>query len=129
MRLARTWLPLFLTALFMALSGSALGAPHYFCHMTGRVVAECCCTADADAGCEQRVNAADCCERMGAQASADVDRTLRGADGIGPAALAARLNEPPYVPACSRRDKPVIHAGRGPPGTARLFAVHCAFLI
>ncbi len=129
MRFARTWLPLLLTALLVALSGSASGAPHYFCHMSGRVVADCCCAAGAATGCEQRVRAADCCERMGAEPRADVDRTPRTLDGIGPAALAATLNEPLYVRPRSRSVRPPLHAGRGPPATGPLFVVHCAFLI
>jgi hypothetical protein len=129
MRLARTWLPLLLTALLTALSGAALSAPHFLCHMTGRVVADCCCTADAAPPCEPSVSAADCCERLNARPRADVDRTLCAADGIAPAALAATLEEPPYVGPRSRRENAVIHAGRGPPASQRLFVVHCAFLI
>ena len=129
MRIARTWLPLLITALLLALSGSALAAGQYFCHMTGRVVADCCCAPGADPGREQTVSPADCCERVRAQPRADIDRTLRAADGVPPAALVATLQEPKYVPPCSRCGKAVIHAGRGPPAAERLFAVHCAFLI
>jgi hypothetical protein len=129
MRFARSWLSLLLTALLLALSGTALAAPHYFCHMAGRVVADCCCSGETATGCEQGVKAADCCERMNAQPRATADRTLRAGASIEPAALAATLDEPPYVGPRSHRAKAVIHAGRGPPAPERLFAVHCAFLI
>lgn len=129
MRFGRAWLHLLLTALLVALSGIALGAPHYFCRMAGRVVADCCCTAEAADPCEKTIGRADCCERIEASARADVSRIARAVDSIPPAALSATLVEPVHVVPPSRRAASVAQFGRGPPAPERLFVVHCAFLI
>jgi hypothetical protein len=129
MQFGRTWLLLLLTALLVALSGSALGAQHYFCRMAGRVVADCCCKAEAADPCEKTVGSADCCERIDASARADVSRLWRAADSIPPAALTATITEPAYAPPRARFEPATVHFARGPPIPERLFVVHCAFLI
>jgi hypothetical protein len=128
----RTWLALLVTALFLALSGTAFGAPSFFCHMTGRVGSGCCCQAKARSVAKPvgaSVSANGCCERLEKSARPVVARTAALAEHVAEAALMTTVAEPSYTPLVSRAERMFARSSRGPPHTERLFVRHCAFLI
>jgi hypothetical protein len=123
------WFRLLFAALLVALSGSALAGPHYFCRMAGRVMADCCCSAEDHQGSEPSVSPKDCCERIEAKALPDVGRALQSTDDVPSGALSAVVAVPRYVAPSTRTERLPMQSSRGPPGLERLFLVHCAFLI
>ncbi|HEY4104016.1 MAG TPA: hypothetical protein VGM44_08995 [Polyangiaceae bacterium] len=113
-------------------AGSALGA-EYVCHMTGRVVSDCCCATESAspvAPASQQARPADCCERIPVTArpsaidTRDLSRVTAGPSllVVLPRYEYAALSAP-LVGAAPRsaRAPPIA----GPP----LFVAHCALLI
>ncbi len=132
MTFARFQMLALLAALALLLAGSALGSPHYLCHMTGRVTADCCCAStDAvdDAGCIPKAAPGDCCELLTPPTGAQANRDASPSDAIQPAALAAILPEPIYVFPGALAPTFVAKRSRGPPLVGPpLFIAHCALL-
>jgi hypothetical protein len=120
-----------LTALAVSLPMTAFGRTTYFCRMMNRVVATCCCAADArhEAVRETRVRAEDCCEKLAPRAQAASLRAAASNVDVPPAARLETTALVAYVaPQRDTLPAPSIRA-RAPPALGPpLFIVHCALL-
>ena len=133
MRAVRLQLIALLAAVAVLLSSGVSARTQYLCHMSGLLVADCCCAEVAPshrAHHEQRARAADCCERIVTAARSGATGTRDALKTVAFTALAAALPRPDIpaptaeLVACAARParaRPAL----GPP----LFVAHCAFLI
>jgi hypothetical protein len=133
MRRFRLQIIALLAVLGVLVSGGSWAGAQYLCHMTGRVVSECCCDAAGPAHRPlslQQARAANCCERIAHEAcrsatsSADVSNAV-----VGPA-LVAVLPPFSYTPPAAQLVELTPAWARGPPAAGPpLFLAHCALLI
>lgn len=123
---------LFLTALIVLLAAVAFEPSHYFCTMTGRAVAHCCCASEQPVKASRTVTAgaADCCELLKAShPPLIVSHTATSAD-LPVTALLATLPALAYPEPAFRVVAALPVAARAPPNVGPpLFISHCALLI
>lgn len=122
-----------LAAVAVLFSSGASGRTQYLCHLTGRVLTDCCCAAEAPqrAPRVQQLRATDCCDRLVTAARSGATGIRDAVSRVPGAALVAVLPwQPPPPPLPSEQVALVFHATRAPPAVGPpLFVAHCAFLI
>ena len=134
MRRLRIQLIALVTALAVLLPGSAFARTQFFCRMMNRVVATCCCDADAnssdDVSYQPQVRATDCCEKVTTQArSATAARVLDTDFSVPPALLAATVPADVYVFPETVAILTRMAQARAPPGVGPpLFILNCSLL-
>ncbi|HEY4157710.1 MAG TPA: hypothetical protein VGM29_06415 [Polyangiaceae bacterium] len=131
MRAIRAKLAALVAVLVLVLPGSAWARAHYVCRMTGASMsARCCKSPCADPGSrDPQVLPLDCCERVAPAARASTLGTRVVASDVAPAALAALVNEPSYLPPRSLAVRVAPAQARAPPPRGSpLYLVHCALL-
>lgn len=132
MRAVAARLQLLLVALAVLLAATAADRAHYFCQMTGRAMADCCC-AGAPASAEDppaAVRAPDCCQRL----VPSNHPAVAASDDAAPAVLTATFVALPawleYPTRGFRLLETTPAAARAPPGLGPpLFLAHCSLLI
>jgi hypothetical protein len=121
-----------LLAALMLLAGTAFAGPQYFCRMSGRVLADCCCASNQEqqeSVGESTVVSGDCCERLAPRDRSQVTRSATG-ENVPPAALSVMLAEPVYAFPALAFASTIVEQSRGPPIVGPpIFVVKCAFLI
>ena len=125
-------LQLLLTALIVLLAAAASAPSHYFCKMTGRAVAECCCASELGPKAHRtaRAEAPDCCELRSASHPPVVVSHNAAVPELPVASLAATLPVLVYPEPTFRLLGAVPSAARAPPAIGPpLFISHCALLI
>lgn len=133
MRAAALHLITLLALLAVLVSGGAAAGTQYLCHMTGRVVATCCCATEGPpraARASQQARPADCCERIAATASASAAGTHDVSSSLPGAPLLAILPPYGYAPLAAQIVGVGARSARAPPAAGLpLFVAHCALLI
>ncbi|HEY2408375.1 MAG TPA: hypothetical protein VGI10_20350 [Polyangiaceae bacterium] len=131
MHAIRAKLAALVAVLVLVLPGSAWARAHYVCRMTGASMsARCCKSPYVDpVSRDPQVLPVDCCERVAPAARAGTLGTRVVASDVAPAALAALLSEPSYLPLRSLAVRVAPAQACAPPtlGSA-LYLVHCALL-
>jgi hypothetical protein len=133
MRAVRLRLIALLAAVAILISSGASARSEYLCHMTGHVVAACCCAAFGSvrpSRARQAVQPADCCERLFSGARAGTLGTRDASPSIAGAALVAVLQSYDVTLRAPHSVAVVTASSRAPPALGPpLFVVNCAFLI
>jgi hypothetical protein len=133
MRAVRLRLLALLATAAILLSSGASGHSGYLCHMTGHVVAACCCAVQDSVRpnrAQPSAEPADCCERLVSGARAGTMGTRAASPSLAGAALVAVL--PSYEVALPAAESVAVvtRSSRAPPALGPpLFVVNCAFLI
>ena len=132
MRRVRAQIFALLAALLLLLPGGVSAYAQYYCPMLGQVVESCCCKSQVAAQAarpSQRLEVADCCQRLSSASHAAPFGTHDALQGVATAALLFTLAAPQRVTpslgarsACTESTQAPLAIG--PP----LFVAHCALL-
>jgi hypothetical protein len=133
MRRLRLQIIALLAVVAVLVSGGAAASTHYLCHMTGRVVASCCCATESPSRATrapQQARPADCCEKIVTAARSGATGMRALFDGISGPSWVATLPPDVYAPLAAQIADVAVRSARAPPAAGpALFIAHCAFLI
>jgi hypothetical protein len=132
MRGVRLQLVTLLAVLAMLVSGGATAGAQYLCHMSGRVVATCCCGTVGPPALRsvQQARPVDCCERIVTPARAALIEAQDLASHVPGPTLVAVLSPADYAPLAAQIARTSVRSARAPPRPGSpLFVMHCALLI
>ena len=124
MRVVRARILALFAALVMLLPGGAFARTQYYCSMMGRVVASCCCQAEAVTqapSAAQELQVGDCCQRLSATSRSASLGTRDVLHGVAAPAVLPTVTEP--VRASARQHGESLHRGHAGSVSHRTAAV------